>query len=601
MVALSAGRASRRLALTSALLVAGACGRKSDRAAPQGPPPSGAVSAATPEATAAGIRVLAAGGNAMDAALAAALVLGVTEPSQSGLGGHAVVLVVPPGQDGVVVHAGPGQPLAGPPGQPPLTPPTGLAVLGRAWQRFGSGTLSWEELVEPAIRAAEDGWPLGAYRHRIVVQQYAMLVADSLTARLLLNPDLSIPTEGTRVTNPALANTLKKIADDGPGAFGHTGLRTALAAAIQGHGYGGAAGWLQGAPQAEESAPARGSYHGRTILTTPAPYGGPMLLRALRFLEAAPENVLRDPGLGRTAWLAEAIGWARSDAPDVATWLKGQPPLPLPPGDTVAPTPRGGGPPPPRGGSGGGDETTHLSVVDGTGMAVSVTLSLGKAFGAGFVLGDLGFFPGVGDSASAAPADSTGASGGEGGVRWWAAPTVELSDGATDLVLGSPGGPRGVAAVAQVLAEWVAGAGTLRDVVQSPRVLLEPDTTADRGRLFLEGVIWLDSARSAPRILAPFGDSLVRPMASKRGFILGVHDEGPLLQSWDPWFGGVNAVARADSGWVAAADPRRDGDARVVGAEDVAAVRGRGSVAPPPPEKSEGGGAPGLPLPDTGG
>ncbi|MBW3533778.1 MAG: gamma-glutamyltransferase family protein [Gemmatimonadetes bacterium] len=162
---------------------------------------------------------------------------------------------------------------------------------------------------------------------------------------------------------------------------------------------------------------------------------------------------------------------------------------------------------------------------------------------------------------------------GDGDGRWWAAPTVLIRDGRPELVLGSPGGPRGISAIVQVVATWIAGE-TLPESVEALRIHVEPDA-AGRHRLVPEGVVWIDSARSTSRVLAPFGDSLLRPLAAERGISLGEHDSGPLFQDWDPWFGGVHAVAWDGEAWIAAADPRRDGTARTVEPEDVVEATGR--------------------------
>ena len=189
----------------AALLLLPGCGR--DEPDESVPPPSGAVASATPEATAAGTRILALGGNAVDAAVAVSLALGVTEPSESGLGGSVVMLIVPAAGDAVVLHAFP-ESVAAAGGA--FLRPSALPVLVAAWRKYGSGNVSWEEVVDPARRLAERGYVLGRFRHRMLVSEYRRLQGDSAAAALVLHPDRSIPGEGTVIKLPALAATLEQ-------------------------------------------------------------------------------------------------------------------------------------------------------------------------------------------------------------------------------------------------------------------------------------------------------------------------------------------------------------------------------------------------------
>ena len=117
---------------------------------------SGAVSSAAPEATGVGIRILALGGNAVDAAVAASLTLGVVEPSESGLGGNVVMLVTRPGDDPVVIHATPEVITSAGPTTASFLRPSMVSVLVHAWREYGSGRLSWEQVVAPRAAAGRE-------------------------------------------------------------------------------------------------------------------------------------------------------------------------------------------------------------------------------------------------------------------------------------------------------------------------------------------------------------------------------------------------------------------------------------------------------------
>ena len=597
--------ARRLLPWFAALLLIPVCG--GDEPAVAAPPPSGAVASATPEATAAGLRILALGGNAVDAAVAVSLALGVTEPSESGLGGTVVMLIVPPGGEPVVVHSPPEPVFTG--DESSYLRPTSLPVLVHAWRRYGSGAISWEKLVDPARQLAERGYVLGRFRHRMLVGEYRRLQGDSAAAALLLNPDHSIPGEGTVMRLPVLAGTLERLADTPPNDLPRGSFASLLAADLAGLVDSAVARSLATPVTVQEQRPLVSAYRGWTVMVPGEPYGGRRIVRALELLQGTPVDVLRRNDEARTAWLAEALGYG--SAPEglaLSAYLATIPALPVavdsavrrspPPVRTTAPatapppaaadpgppaaapaveTPA---PPPDTGGTGTGRETSHFSIVDGSGLAVSVTQSLGGPFGERATR--LGFFlgrgpmpePTVAESASLATAAQRAAP--PDPFREpvsWAVPTALVRDGAVGLVLGSAGGPRAIAAVVQVVIQWVDRGRDLRQAVAAPRLHVEVDS-ALRPRLVLEGVRWVDPSGSSAAALEPWG-LRVRELAAQRGLRLGEWIIGLEYLARSPFFGGVHAVAREGEGegWSAAADPRRDGVGRVLTEEDVLRAR----------------------------
>jgi gamma-glutamyltranspeptidase/glutathione hydrolase len=539
-------------------------------------PVDGAVSSDTPEATIAGLDVLARGGNAVDAAVAVSLVLGVTEPSESGLGGSVLMLIVPEGGAGVVVEEGEAAGLRGGAGVP-----TALRVLHHAWTRYGSGELTWPEVVEPAIRAAADGYALGRFTHRTIVREYDRIIADRAATLQLLAPDRSIPAEASVLTNPQLAAVLERVARDGPDAFyaGEIGQR--LVEALAQRGVPVDLAQLASTPPARERPALRGGFRGLVVWGAPAPHGGPDLADALGFLELAPRSWLTPSGWARTAWLAEALAFAWGGAGEhPVEHLATLDSIPLPAGGgrgsgrvlapldgvpTAAPASGGGGPAgaEPRGGPGtpapstvppadtpavrrsprplerAPGATTHFSVVDGSGMAVSATQTLGGSFGSGPVNG-LGFFYRQDSHAR-----------GEAPL----APTVLSREGRAELVLGSPGGERGIAAVLQVILRVIDLEEPLEDAVSAPRLHLAPEGEG-RGRLFLEGVAWQDTLSVQQKGYALWGDSL-QARARARGMEVGEQGTGPVVEGLHPWFGAVNAIRWSGAAREAAGDERR--------------------------------------------
>ena len=125
---------------------------------------------------------------AVDAAVAISLTLGVTEPSESGLGGTVVMLVTRPGADPLVIHATPEVVRSTGPNPGSFLRPTMVPVLVHAWREYGSGKVSWEQVVEPAQRLAENGYSLGRFRHLMMVKEYRRLEGDSVARFRALGP-----------------------------------------------------------------------------------------------------------------------------------------------------------------------------------------------------------------------------------------------------------------------------------------------------------------------------------------------------------------------------------------------------------------------------
>jgi len=541
----------------------GLCGCLGERPPQALPAFEGAVSSSTPEATEAGLAILARGGNAVDAAVAVSLVLGVTEPSQSGLGGDLAVLLAPAAGDPLLIHAPvwprPDEPAEG----TSARPPSALRVLHHTWSRFGSGRLTWQELVEPAILAASEGHTLGRFSHRMMVWEYDRILQDPGAARLTLSPDRSIPSQASRVSNPDLALTLRAIADEGVEVFysGRIGAQMTRDLSMKGVTLTEAA--LAAPLDPVEVRALRGSYRGRTVWVAPAPYGGPFILEALRFLDQAPPRAIQSPGWSRTAWFVEAFAYAWSGGgTSPIAYLESLPTMPVAPVDTLADVPNGRGArgdlrargngssgPVTAGGSAtdapaGHDQTSHFSVVDGAGNAVAVTQTLGGAYGSGIVPEGLGFF--YQDMGPLEPGDAP------------LGPTIVVNEGRVELVLGSPGGERGLAAVVQVLVRRLGLREPLSAAVSAPRVFLTPPSDEVRGRLFIEGVAWDDPNSVYARAYQPWGANVVE-LTQERGFAVGERTIGPVRNTSDPWFGAVNVVAWMDGAWSAVGDERRDG------------------------------------------
>lgn len=208
-----------------------------------------AVAAANPLATEAGRQILAAGGSAVDAAIAVQMVLALVEPQSSGLGGGALLMhwdgqhvqaydgreTAPAAADERLFLGADGKPIAfmdavvG--GRSVGTPGT-LRMLALAHAQHGK--LVWSALFEPAIRLAEDGFAISARLHTLLAAEH-LLKLDPAAAAYFYQPDDEPWPVGHRLKNPALADVLRRIARDGTQALYEGEIAQAIVAKVQSH------------------------------------------------------------------------------------------------------------------------------------------------------------------------------------------------------------------------------------------------------------------------------------------------------------------------------------------------------------------------------
>ena len=258
-----------------------------------------AVSSAHPVATAAGVEMLAKGGNVVDAAVAVSFALGVVEPDASGPGGYGQMLVYQPSMDRpqliefmsrVPEDAG----LANtsllrngrlPDGGPVVANVPGtVAAMYLAWQRFGSKKIPWADLLQPAIRAARDGYVVSeGLATTLATEREQFLKYDGSRALFFRNGE---PLHaGDTLKNPDLAWTLEQIAKGGADAFYKGEIAKRLVADLHAHGNAIKASDMARYFAAERE-PVEGSYHGYTFFSSAPPVsGGADLAAKLNLLE----------------------------------------------------------------------------------------------------------------------------------------------------------------------------------------------------------------------------------------------------------------------------------------------------------------------------
>ncbi len=526
-----AGSAALAIALAGVVAVAVWFAPGPSRAAAPAPAVarSGMVVSAQADATRAGVAILEAGGNAVDAAVAVSFALGVTEPYHSGIGGGGLFLIrLADGRllaldaretapaaatrdmfvaSGVAKNASREGALAvAVPGQ----------VAGLAEALACCGTKSLAEVLAPAIRLAEEGFSIG-WRHAQVLQ---LLRTEGFaarfpeTARIQLPPDGDSIAVGWRLRQPELARTLRLLAAGGPRAFYEGEIADAIVAEVQRRG-----GLITRDDLARYRTklrdPVRGVYRGLEVVSFPPPSsGGVALIEALHILEGFD---LAARGAGSSAslhLLAEAMKLAFADRaaylgdPDFVrvpvaeltskryaatlrarinppwwqrppwTWGEaerairiagpglGDSPLVLMPESPAEPVPVPAG------------STTHISVSDAAGNAVALTQTVNLLFGSGLTAAGIVLNNEM-DDFSMAPnlpnafglIDTTGVNAVAPGKRPLSSmtPTVVLDAGRPYLVTGSPGGARIISSVLQTIVNVVDYGMDISQAVAFPR------------------------------------------------------------------------------------------------------------------------------------
>lgn len=261
--------------------------------------PDGMAATSHPLSTQVAIDVLKAGGNALDAAVAACAVQCVIEPQSTGIGGDCFCLLAPEGGTNVVAFNGSGKAPSG--ATTEYFKQTGITSLERpsahsvvvpgaidAWCTLNRdhGKMPLEELLQPAINYARDGYPISSRVHRDIGKQVEFLANDATAARVFL-PNGQVPGVGSRHRQPELAMTLELIAKHGRDAF-YTGD---VAADIVDHLHG-----LGGLHTLEDFASAQGDYvdpittryRGRTVYECPPNGQGLIALLLMNIIDGYP-------------------------------------------------------------------------------------------------------------------------------------------------------------------------------------------------------------------------------------------------------------------------------------------------------------------------
>ena len=529
------------------------------------------VVAAQPEAVEAGAEVLAAGGNAVDAAVATALVQTVVDPSMCGIAGFGCMHVYDPASsrhETIDFYAR--VPLAARPdmwldklvgesddgfgfflsdrsnelGYGAIASPMTLRGLDAALRRFG--TRSFADLVQPAIRNARAGVMvrphMGMFWNQVPTESRAphadFLSANPASRKIYIRPDGRPHQVGETFRNPDMATTLERLAQNGIEDFYTGGLARDIIADMRSHdGMLAAADLAQS--KAEQGTPLLGSYRGYTIASNPPPGGGTKLIEMLNILEHFDLAGMGHNSPDYIATIAEAMKIGAVDRDR----YHGDPKfLDVPverltskayAGEMAERIRRGEKTHVPRMGSKEAADTTQVCTVDRNGMCVSLTHTLGTPSGVvseglGFMYnGAMGAFdPRPGRAGSIAPGKARMSS---------MAPTIVFKDGKPFFIVGAPGGTFITPGILQAILNVIDFGMSALEAISAPRICATSDT------------IWITN-----RILRATEAELVR-----RGY--------PVKRSpYTYYFAGLHGIRIRDGEPDGAADPGRDGMALAV-------------------------------------
>ena len=509
-----------------------------------------------------GADVLKRGGNAVDAAVATGFAMAVTYPRAGNIGGGGFMVIHSQDRhEDVAIDYRETAPAATTPeiflgadGKPDIAKsrdsalgigvPATVAGLAVALDKYGSGKFSLADLVKPAIALAKDGTDITDDLADTLPDWHRRLARWPSSTKIFSRADGTSLREGDRLVQTDLAATLSAIAEQGPRGFYEGPVAEKLVKAI-----GDAGGTMTlddlKSYQPVIRAPVRGTYRGYDIIAMPAPSsGGIVLVETLNMLEGFPMRDMKQGSASSLHVMIEAMKRAYADrarylgdpafvkAP-IATLIgkdyaaRQRASIDL---DHATPWTDALSATPPR----EGDNTTHFSIVDSGGNAVSNTYTLNYSYGVGLVAGGTGvLLNNELDDFTAAP----GASNAFGLVGFEAnlpgpgkrplssmSPTIVLKDGRPVLVTGTPGGSRIISAVLQVVVNVLDYDMDVAQAVAAPRLhhqWLPDEVRVERG--FADDTLAALRAKGH-KVIEPLGQTSANSIAVTPNGLLGAPD-----------------------------------------------------------------------------
>ncbi len=516
---------------------------------------NGMIATAFPEATQAGIEMMEKGGNAIDAACAAALALGVCEPQSSGLGGQSSAIIhvndktiAIDGSSRVpsLAHIDNFEKGERSRGYRATTVPTTVAVIG--YLNFRYGTLDWKEIIQPAIRIASEGYRITRLQHSLQKRELDnfLKITSRSGAKYFLKNGKNPYNPGDLFIQPDLANTLIYLSDHGARSFYQGMIANRIDDDMRTNN-----GFLRGddlalIPWPVERRRLKRSYRSVSIASMPPPAAGRTLLLVMLMLRQLQLKVIRQESPQFYHFFSETLRKAflfRTQRPfDPNTFFQisdkkmisrefaqGQaksirdridPDLPLvePPEDE--------------------GETTHLSAMDNEGNAIGITQSIELSYGSRAAAEGLGFIYNNYIRALDTNDPSHPHYLRPNATPWTSvAPSIVFYKNKPWIVTGSPGSERIYSAIAQFLTNILDKGLSLDEAVKRPRL-----------HCSIGGTLSIEANRFKPEVISYLEE-------------IGYNVEKK--SDYDFYFGAIHSVMKCitKNEFQGAAEVRRDGTA----------------------------------------
>lgn len=449
----------------------------------------GMVASAFPDATKAGVEMLRKGGNAIDAACATALALGVCEPQASGIGGQSMAVIYFNKKPIALDGSSRSPSLANSThftkkrhrlvGYGATTVPSTLAVIGHLHERYGR--LEWQKIIAPSIRIAKKGYKITKLQHDLQVRELDSFfkVKSKSGAKYFLKDGQTPYDAGDRFIQDDLSDTLSAISANGYRSFYHGQIAKKIDQDMkQNKGFirEEDLAWI---PEPIERPTLHKAYRNFIVHTLPPPAAGRTLLLVLMMLNHLPSKFLRSSTPESYHFVAETFRKAflhrvqrpfnphtyhqiqdklhlhRSFAKQLSESIDNNidATLPMEEPEYI-----------------GGEDTTHLSVMDDEGNAVGITQSIELAYGSKAAANELGFLYNNYMSAFEYKNMNHPYYIRPNSIPWTSvSPSLVFHDNKLWMVVGSPGSQRIFSAISHFLSRIIDGNLPMNEAIVRPR------------------------------------------------------------------------------------------------------------------------------------